>query len=729
MSGLDPIGRKEIRDLIVRLHAEGKTVFMNTHILSDVEMLCDRVAIIVKGEIRYEGGTARRSSPTASSETRSRAAARLRRLWPRALEARFGPPARASAIASSCAFREKEVSEVLEAMPSPRGAQVVSVTPHRARSRSIFLSAVARGVAATDGRGARTPAHPVAIAGNTVREAIRSRVLYTLLFFALAPDRDGRAALDALLRRARAHPPGRGLRGDPALRRRDRDLRRHRPDPPRGRPAHDLHDPLEADLAQRVPARQVPGPAWRRCGCRSRSWARLRASSRWLAGAPLGAGHARGARCWSASSSRWWSAIATLFSSFTTPMLAVALHRPACGLIGHLSRDLRDARRAVATRRVSRRSTEAALPRAARPLERFDLTAHGAARAADRRRATSWLPAAPTRLGYVALLRARRRVRSCSSAATSAERVARALRSAHDEALADRASWRVRARVRRCWSGSFLNVVIHRLPRGESIVQPGSRCPGCGHAHPALRQRADALWLLLRGRCRGCGAPISRALPARRARDRRALRARRAAVRCGADALGAGASSARAARRRRGDRLRAPDHSRRDLARRARAGPRRWCRCAAVLEGAPWRDAFLQRGAGALLGGGLLWIVGFVHARVSRGVGPHASSTGRATATTFRAAARSTTGPGSPGMGFGDVKLLAMIGAFLGPVGVLETIVVASLVGLVLGLGFGCSCAVAGTCRSASALRWPSARSSRSCSCPVAPAPALVTSG
>src|SRR5262249_21982741 len=55
MSGLDPIGRKEIRDLIRRLQAEGKTVFMNTHILSDVEMLCDRVAIIVQGEIRCEG--------------------------------------------------------------------------------------------------------------------------------------------------------------------------------------------------------------------------------------------------------------------------------------------------------------------------------------------------------------------------------------------------------------------------------------------------------------------------------------------------------------------------------------------------------------------------------------------------------------------------------------------------------------------------------------------------
>ena len=56
MSGIDPIGRVEIRDLILRLRAEGKTVFMNTHILHDVEMVCDRVAIIVGGRIRYEGG-------------------------------------------------------------------------------------------------------------------------------------------------------------------------------------------------------------------------------------------------------------------------------------------------------------------------------------------------------------------------------------------------------------------------------------------------------------------------------------------------------------------------------------------------------------------------------------------------------------------------------------------------------------------------------------------------
>src|SRR5438034_2113876 len=53
MSGLDPLGRREVRDLILRLKAEGKTVFFSTHILSDAEMLCDRVAILNQG--RLEG--------------------------------------------------------------------------------------------------------------------------------------------------------------------------------------------------------------------------------------------------------------------------------------------------------------------------------------------------------------------------------------------------------------------------------------------------------------------------------------------------------------------------------------------------------------------------------------------------------------------------------------------------------------------------------------------------
>jgi ABC-2 type transport system ATP-binding protein len=55
MSGLDPLGRREVRDLMEQLKHEGKTVFFSTHILSDAEALCDRVAIIHNGELRGVG--------------------------------------------------------------------------------------------------------------------------------------------------------------------------------------------------------------------------------------------------------------------------------------------------------------------------------------------------------------------------------------------------------------------------------------------------------------------------------------------------------------------------------------------------------------------------------------------------------------------------------------------------------------------------------------------------
>jgi ABC-2 type transport system ATP-binding protein len=55
MSGLDPVGRKEVRDLIVEEKRAGRTVFFSSHILSDVEMLCDRVCILRKGEVVVKG--------------------------------------------------------------------------------------------------------------------------------------------------------------------------------------------------------------------------------------------------------------------------------------------------------------------------------------------------------------------------------------------------------------------------------------------------------------------------------------------------------------------------------------------------------------------------------------------------------------------------------------------------------------------------------------------------
>ncbi len=64
MSGLDPSGRREVRDLIQQLRNEGKTVFFSTHILSDAEALCDRVGIIHQGELRGVGSVAELTSQT-----------------------------------------------------------------------------------------------------------------------------------------------------------------------------------------------------------------------------------------------------------------------------------------------------------------------------------------------------------------------------------------------------------------------------------------------------------------------------------------------------------------------------------------------------------------------------------------------------------------------------------------------------------------------------------------
>jgi leader peptidase (prepilin peptidase) / N-methyltransferase len=61
--------------------------------------------------------------------------------------------------------------------------------------------------------------------------------------------------------------------------------------------------------------------------------------------------------------------------------------------------------------------------------------------------------------------------------------------------------------------GSFLNVVIHRLPRGESLVHPRSRCPGCGKQIASYDNVPIVSWLALRGRCRHCGEPISPRYP------------------------------------------------------------------------------------------------------------------------------------------------------------------------------------------------------------------------
>jgi leader peptidase (prepilin peptidase)/N-methyltransferase len=232
--------------------------------------------------------------------------------------------------------------------------------------------------------------------------------------------------------------------------------------------------------------------------------------------------------------------------------------------------------------------------------------------------------------------------------------------------------------------GSFLNVVIHRLPRGESIAWPGSRCPRCERPIRPWENVPLVSWIALRGRCRGCAAPISARYPAVELAT--GLLFAITAWRVGPSPmlpvwLAFGAALLAAAVIDAEHRIIPDEVSLGGLAAGLLLVP-----LVRQLDGFALRDAIVHAASGAALGGGLLWIVGFVHARVSTAMGrtfEHWPGDGAA----YPRPASVDYWVWFPGLGFGDVKLLAMIGAFLGPVGVIETIVAASAVGLVGGAG------------------------------------------
>jgi ABC-2 type transport system ATP-binding protein len=139
MSGLDPIGRKEIRDVILSLRAAGKTVFMTSHILHDVEMICDRVAIIVKGAIRHQGRIEEFLSESAVST--DIVLSQLPADTAADLEENLSVQMRGLGERVELTVSEKRVRDVLEAVLNS-GARVISVTPHRSSLEEVFLNAV-----------------------------------------------------------------------------------------------------------------------------------------------------------------------------------------------------------------------------------------------------------------------------------------------------------------------------------------------------------------------------------------------------------------------------------------------------------------------------------------------------------------------------------------------------------------------------------------------------------
>ncbi len=139
MSGLDPIGRKEIRDLVLRLREQGKTVFMNTHILHDVELVCDRVAIIADGSIRYEGAI--QDFEEAGERLTDVLVSGLPAEAGPLVEERFRAELRALGDCIEVRVPEKSTDETLRTLLDA-GAQIVSVSPHRASLERIFMDAV-----------------------------------------------------------------------------------------------------------------------------------------------------------------------------------------------------------------------------------------------------------------------------------------------------------------------------------------------------------------------------------------------------------------------------------------------------------------------------------------------------------------------------------------------------------------------------------------------------------
>lgn len=197
--------------------------------------------------------------------------------------------------------------------------------------------------------------------------------------------------------------------------------------------------------------------------------------------------------------------------------------------------------------------------------------------------------------------------------------------------------------------GSFVNVVIHRLPRGESLASPPSHCTSCGGRIGPLDNVPVVSWLLLRGRCRTCGAPIAARYPAVELANG-ALWALvfRAAPSWGDFASGALLVSA----------------------------------CLALL----WIDADFQILPDAITlpataAGFALSFVSAVRTPRQSFLGILAGAGGLLAVALLYKAARKV-----EGMGLGDVKMLGMIGAFLGPWGVLVTILLASVSGSAVGI-------------------------------------------
>ena len=138
MSGLDPIGRREVRDLISELRSEGKTVFMCSHILSDIEVLCDRVAIMKRGKLSHLGALADLSHQVSGVEVivAGVSAESFSSSLPQNLRVQLTPSPAGLRIEVP---DEKKVDDVIGALRKA-GGKLVAVQPLKQSLEELFLN-------------------------------------------------------------------------------------------------------------------------------------------------------------------------------------------------------------------------------------------------------------------------------------------------------------------------------------------------------------------------------------------------------------------------------------------------------------------------------------------------------------------------------------------------------------------------------------------------------------
>jgi len=138
MSGLDPMGRREVRDLMEQLKHEGKTVFFSTHILSDAEALCDRVAIIHKGELRGVG---------AVEDLTSSVQGKVEVIWqgtqvPASIKA-LGAECHVTGDRVRAIIAENQQDAVIDALRRER-QRLIAITPVRTSLEAYFVEKLRR---------------------------------------------------------------------------------------------------------------------------------------------------------------------------------------------------------------------------------------------------------------------------------------------------------------------------------------------------------------------------------------------------------------------------------------------------------------------------------------------------------------------------------------------------------------------------------------------------------